>query len=70
MRLGSELFCAALSNASLLFVVDPHPAAASVALVVLAHVDLDDVAVHRLARTFGVSAQALTIKLVRLGLIS
>lgn len=34
-------------------------------------VDLyDDAAVHRLARAFGVSAQALTIKLVRLGLIS
>ena len=30
----------------------------------------DDATVHRLARTFGVSAQALTIKLVRLGLIS
>ena len=30
----------------------------------------DDAAVHRLARTFGVSAQALTIKLVRLDLIS
>lgn len=30
----------------------------------------DDAAVHRLARAFGVSAQALTIKLVRLGLIS
>lgn len=34
-------------------------------------VDLyDDAAVHRLAREFGVSAQALTIKLVRLRLIS
>lgn len=30
----------------------------------------DDAAVQRLARAFGVSAQALTIKLVRLGLIS
>jgi Zn-dependent peptidase ImmA (M78 family) len=30
----------------------------------------DDAAVHRLARAFGVSTQALTIKLVRLGLIS
>jgi Zn-dependent peptidase ImmA (M78 family) len=30
----------------------------------------DDASVHRLARTFGVSAQALTIKLVKLGLIS
>lgn len=30
----------------------------------------DDAAVHRLARAFGVSTQALTIKLVRRGLIS
>ena len=30
----------------------------------------DDTAVHKLARSFGVSAQAMTIKLVRLGLIS
>lgn len=30
----------------------------------------DDTAVQKLARSFGVSAQALTIKLVRLGLIS
>lgn len=30
----------------------------------------DDAAAHRLARTFGISAQALTIKLVRLGLIA